>query len=55
MTSAESKELSEFKAKAIAGFELFLTRNGIASRFRDIFTLNEAVIPKIQKLLSESQ
>jgi len=55
MTSAEFKELSEFRAKAIAGFEFFLTRNGLASRFGDIFTLNEAVIPQIQKLLSESQ
>jgi len=51
MTSAEFKKHSKFKPKAIAGFVSFLTRNKIATRFADTFTLNEQVIPQIEELL----
>jgi len=53
MTSAEFKELSEFKPKAIAGFMQFLTRNGIAERYGDTFKLVEDVIPPIKRLLEK--
>jgi len=51
MTVAQLKDLSHFKPKGIAGFMQFLTRNGIATRAGDLFTLNEAVIPQIKELL----
>ncbi len=51
MMSGEFKKHSKFKPKAIAGFMKFLTRNEIATRFADTFTLNEAVIPQIKELL----
>ena len=53
MTSTEFKKCSQFKPKGIAGFMGFLTRNGIATRFGDTFTLNDAVIPQIKKLLEK--
>ena len=51
MTVAQFKDLSHFKKKAIAGFMQFLTRNGLAVRDGDLFTLNEEAIPHIKKLL----
>jgi len=53
MTSVEFKRHSKFKPKAIAGFMMFLTRNEIATRFADTFTLNESVIPQIKELLNK--
>ncbi len=53
MTSAEFKKHSNFKPKATAGFIIFLTRNEIATRFADTFTLNESVIPQIKELLKK--
>ena len=53
MMSGEFKKHSKFKPKAIAGFIIFLTRNEIATRFADTFTLNEAVIPQIKELLKK--
>ena len=53
MTSVEFKRHSKFKPKAIAGFMIFLTRNEIATRFADTFTLNESVIPQIKELLNK--
>lgn len=55
MTSTEFKRHSEFKPKAIAGFIHFLTHNGITTRFGDVFTLKEEVIPYIRKILDENQ
>jgi hypothetical protein len=52
MTSAEFKQLSHFEPKAITGFMRFLTFNRIASRFGDVFTLNNGVMPHIKKLLN---
>lgn len=53
MTTQEFKRLSHFDPKAIAGFMLFLTRNGLATRSGDVFTLNESIVPHIQRLLDE--
>jgi hypothetical protein len=51
MTKAQFKNLSHFKQKGITGFMQFLTRNGLAVRDGDLFTLNEEAIPHIKKLL----
>jgi hypothetical protein len=51
MTVDQFKDFSHFKPKAIAGFIQFLTRNGLATRDKDVFRLNEGVIPQIKKLL----
>lgn len=53
MTVTQFKDHSHFKPKGIAAFMQFLTRNGIATRDGDLFTLNEAVIPQIKELLRE--
>lgn len=53
MTTAEFKKHYKFKPKAIAGFLLFLTRNEIATRYADTYTLNEEVIPQIKELLKK--
>jgi hypothetical protein len=52
MTSAEFKQLSKFKPRAIGGFIHFLTYNGIASRFADVFMLNNAAAHHIKRLLN---
>ncbi len=51
MTVAQFKDHSHFKPKGITGLFQFLTKNGIATRDGDLFTLNEAVIPQIEELL----
>jgi hypothetical protein len=51
MTVVQFKNLSHFKQKGISGFMQFLTRNGLADRDGDLFTLNEEAIPHIKKLL----
>jgi len=53
MTSGEFKVHSKFRPKAVAGFMSFLTRNEIATRFGDTFTLNGPVIPQISELLKK--
>jgi hypothetical protein len=52
MTITEFKRLSHFGPKTISGFMLFLTRNSLATRSGDIFTLNDLVVPHIKRLLA---
>jgi hypothetical protein len=51
LTAEDFKKHSEFKPKAIAGFMHFLSHSGFAKRFGNVFTINESVIPHIEKLL----
>lgn len=51
MTSEDFKKHSDFKPKAIAGFMHFLRHSGLATRFGNVFTINEAAIPHIKKLI----
>jgi hypothetical protein len=51
MTVTQFHDHAHFKPKGITGFFQFLTKNRIATRDRDLFTLNEAVIPQIEELL----
>jgi len=52
MMSSEFGEHSNFEPHTTAGFFTYLTKNRLANRFGNILILNEAVIPKIQKLLN---
>lgn len=54
MTIHDFKQHSRFGDKAIAGFAHYLTRNDIANRDGDLFSLNPAAIPYIQRLLAKS-
>ncbi|MFX0200332.1 MAG: type I restriction enzyme HsdR N-terminal domain-containing protein, partial [Candidatus Hodarchaeota archaeon] len=53
MTSTEIKALSDFKPRTLGPFTRYVTHSKIASKSEDVFRLNEAVIPEIQKLLVE--
>lgn len=53
MGSDEFKKLSQFKRKAISGFIKFIKNSGIASESEGMFTLKDAVIPIIRRLVYE--